>query len=118
MASLVVMALSMALLMRIWIVSSCGAESLVGVLSIVLMLSKSWILSIKLSESDSSSVSNFLNCRSNLAICSSTDEGCSAGGGMAMVSVEYSRANLVVRFLGGGGMELELDLLMVEESSG
>ena len=62
------MALSMALLMRIWIVSSCGAESLVGVLSFVLVLSKSWILSTKLSESDSSSVSNFLNCWSNLAI--------------------------------------------------
>ena len=37
---------------------------------------------------------------------------------MAMVSLEYSRANLVVRFRGGGGMELELDLLIVEESSG
>ena len=58
------MALLMALLMRIWIVSSCGAESVVG----VLMLSKSWILSAKLLESDSSSVSNFLNCLSNLAI--------------------------------------------------
>ena len=67
-ASLVVMALSMALLMRIWIVSSCGAEWVVGVLLFVLTLSKSWILSAKLSESDSSSVSNFLNCLSNLAI--------------------------------------------------
>ena len=111
-----------AVVMRDCTWSMGDGSMVVAKLSVILSLSLSSILSASLSSArlsamDCISVLMISNFRSYVAICSSIDSSGGVDGWVAALWLEYSVANFVVRSRGGVGIELVLDLLVVEESS-